>query len=76
MKCKIHLEEFFPADAAVLKDKRPVSEISDIDVMDEVIEGEGCKENQGEETMNLQEDEWQKVSTVPLVKWSLHSCSV
>ena len=53
-----------------------MSKISDIDVMDEVIEGEGCKENRGEETMNLQEDEWQKVSTVPLVKWSLHSCSV
>ena len=67
---KYILRIFSVADAAVLKDKRPVSEISDIDVMDEVIDGEGCKENQGEETMSLQEDEWQKVSTVPLVKWS------
>ena len=63
MKYKCHSGYLF-TDSAVLNDKRPVSEMSDIDVMDEVIEGEGHKESRSEETKNPQEDEWHEVSKV------------
>ena len=45
-------------DAAVLNDSRPISEISDINFMDEIIGNED--ENKDNED-KLQEEEWQAV---------------